>query len=119
MTYFIAICLGGPTFCFFYITSLLLLTQKEIWIQRLSPIGAVGRMALSNYLFQSIVCTTIFYSYGLGLYGQVSPALGLLLTLVIYIVQVIISNAWLKSYSFGPVEWVWRRLTYGKQGEIS
>jgi uncharacterized protein len=119
MTYFIAIFLGGPTFCFFYITSLLLLTQKEIWIQRLSPIGAVGRMALSNYLFQSIVCTTIFYSYGLGLYGQVSPALGLLLTLVIYIVQVIISNAWLKSYSFGPVEWVWRRLTYGKQGEIS
>jgi uncharacterized protein len=113
LAYFIAIFIGGPTLCFFYITSLVLLSQKEIWIQRLSPIGAVGRMALSNYLFQSIVCTTIFYSYGLGLYGQVSPALGLLLTFAIYIVQIVISNAWFKSYSFGPVEWIWRRLTYG------
>lgn len=54
----------------------------------------------------------IFYNYGLGLYGQIGPSLGLLLTLAIYAVQLVLSTLWLKSYSYGPVEWVWRRLTY-------
>lgn len=113
MGYMIGYLLGGPSLCFFYITSFILLTQKEIWVQRLASVGAVGRMALSNYLFQSLACTTIFYSYGLGLYGQVGPGLGLLLALVIYGVQLVLSTVWLKNYSYGPVEWVWRRLTYG------
>jgi uncharacterized protein len=114
MSYMLGYLLGGPALCIFYITSFLLITQRDIWIQRLAPVGAVGRMALSNYLFQSIVCTTIFYSYGLGLYGQVGPALGLLLALVIYGVQLILSPLWLKNYSYGPMEWVWRRLTYSR-----
>jgi uncharacterized protein len=114
-TYYIAYFIGGPALCFLYITSILLLMRKEQWIQRFSVIGSVGRMALSNYLFQSLVCTTIFYSYGLGLYGQVSPVFGLLLTLLIYFVQVIISHFWLKSYSYGPMEWIWRRLTYREE----
>lgn len=112
MGHMIGYLLGGPALCFFYITSFILFTQRDIWIQRLKPVEAVGRMALSNYLFQSLLCTTIFYSYGLGLYGQIGPSLGLLLTLAIYAVQLVLSTLWLKSYSYGPVEWVWRRLTY-------
>jgi len=98
----------------FLITSFVLLYQKRKWLLKLKPLAYMGRMALSNYLFQSIVCTTIFYSYGLGFYGKVGPALGLVLTIVIFTVQIFISKYWLKYFQFGPVEWVWKSLTYGK-----
>jgi uncharacterized protein len=71
-------------------------------------------MALSNYLFQSILCTTVFYSYGFGLYGKVGPALGFVLTLAIFAIQIFISKHWFQHYQFGPLEWVWKSLTYGK-----
>jgi uncharacterized protein len=70
-------------------------------------------MALSNYLFQSLVCTTLFYSYGLGLYGKVGPALGLGLTVVVFLIQIPLSRWWLARFRFGPVEWLWRSLSYG------
>jgi len=69
---------------------------------------------LSNYLFQSIICTTVFYSYGLGLYSKVGIALGLVLSIIIFTAQIFISKYWLKHFQFGPVEWVWKSLTYGK-----
>jgi len=105
---------GDTALALFLITSIVLLYQNRKWILRLKPLGYMGRMALSNYLLQSIVCTAIFYSYGLGLYGKVGPALGLVLTIVIFIAQIFISKYWLKRYQFGPVEWGWKCLTYGK-----
>jgi uncharacterized protein len=105
---------GAPGMCFFYISSFVLLWQNLAWQRRLSPLAAVGRTALSNYLFQSIVCTMIFYSYGLGLYGQVGPALGVGLAVVIYAIQIPLSRWWLGRFKFGPAEWLWRSLTYGK-----
>jgi uncharacterized membrane protein YeiB len=69
-------------------------------------LAAVGRMALSNYLFQSFICTTLFYSYGLGLYGKVGPALGMSLTLVVFLIQIILSVWWLHRFQIGPMEWV-------------
>ncbi len=71
-------------------------------------------MALTNYLLQSVVCTMIFYHYGLGYYGKVGPALGLVFTAVIYLLQIPLSALWLKHFRFGPMEWLWRSLTYGK-----
>jgi uncharacterized protein len=79
----------------------------------LQPLAAAGRMALSNYIGQSIICTFIFYSYGLGLFGQVGAFNGLLLSLVIWIVQLGLSVVWLRFFQYGPLEWVWRSLTYG------
>jgi len=106
--------LGGVGLCLFFMTSIVLLCQDKKWSLKLKPLASMGRMSLSNYLFQSIVCTTIFYSYGLGLYGKVGPALGFVLTIVILTLQIFISTYWLKRYQFGPMEWVWRCLTYGK-----
>jgi uncharacterized protein len=74
----------------------------------------VGRLALSNYLFQTLVCTTIFYSYGLGFYGKVGPAAGLALTVLIFVTQIMLSVWWIRRFRFGPAEWLWRTLTYGK-----
>ncbi|MGQ0548961.1 MAG: DUF418 domain-containing protein [Armatimonadota bacterium] len=107
-----AFLIGGPALSAAYVAGIVLLTEDEVWRRRLLPLAAPGRMALSNYLFQSLVCTTIFYSYGLGLYGQVGPALGAILTVAIYAVEVPLSNWWLRRFRFGPVEWLWRSLTY-------
>ncbi len=106
--------LGDTGLCLFFMTSIVLLYQNRKWMLKLKPLAYMGRMPLSNYLFQSIVCTTIFYSYGLGLYGKVGPALGLVLTIVIFTIQMFVSKYWFKRYQFGPIEWVWRSLTYGK-----
>jgi len=106
--------IGGPALCLFYISAIVLLVRRRAWQQRLAPLVAVGRMALSNYLFQSVVCTLIFYGYGLGIYGNLGPAITLILTIIIYRAQIGLSDWWLERYRFGPVEWVWRSLTYGK-----
>lgn len=105
---------SAPLLSFGYMSTIVLLMQKEPWRKRLTPLSNVGRMALTNYLLQTLVCTTIFYSYGLGLYGQVGPALGLLLTVIIYSLQIPFSMWWLARFRFGPMEWLWRSLTYLK-----
>jgi uncharacterized protein len=80
----------------------------------LLPFAAVGRMALTNYLMQSVLCTLFFYHYTTGLYGRMGPAVGLIPTILLYGAQVVISNWWLQRYRFGPMEWLWRGMTYGK-----
>ena len=106
---------GDMALSIFYTTSIILLSQKVKWAVFFKPFGYVGRMALSNYLLQSVIGTMIFYNYGLGLYGQIAPAFGMVLALVIFVIQIIISKWWLSRYQFGPVEWVWKGLTYGKR----
>jgi uncharacterized protein len=106
--------LGDTGLCLFFMTSIILLYRNTKWVLKLKPLADMGKMALSNYLLQSIICTTIFYSYGLGLYGKVGVALGLVLAVVIFIAQIFISKYWFKRFQFGPVEWLWKSLTYGK-----
>lgn len=77
--------------------------------------ASAGRMALSNYLAQSVIFTLLFYGYGLGLYGQLGRAEATLIAVVVYILQLFVSRWWLSRYQFGPMEWVWRTLTYGKR----
>jgi uncharacterized protein len=71
-------------------------------------------MALSNYVFQSVVCLTIFSGFGLGQYEKIGLANLIGLASLIYVVQIILSVWWLKYFRFGPLEWVWRSLTYQK-----
>jgi uncharacterized protein len=111
----VAIVLGAPALCLFYVAAICLLVQRAGWQRRLAPLAPVGRMALSNYLLQSLVATTIFYGYGLGLFGRVGPVLGLLLTVAIYAVQVPLSGWWMRRFRFGPAEWLWRSLTYARR----
>jgi uncharacterized protein len=79
----------------------------------ISVFQAVGRTALSNYLFQTLVATTIFYGWGLGLFGQVDRVGQVGLVLAIWAVQGVLSVLWLQRFEYGPVEWLWRRGTYG------
>lgn len=79
----------------------------------LGLLGPLGRMAFSNYLAQSLVFGWIFFGYGLGLFGRLSPSEAMLLGIAVYVVQVLISLCWLKQFRFGPMEWLWRTLMYG------
>ena len=97
-----------------YTAGIVLLVQREFWKKCLEPLQAVGRFALTNYLLQTLICTTIFYSYGFGLYGKVSPASAVLLVIAIYLLQVALSSLWARQFRFGPAEWLWRSITYGR-----
>ena len=77
-------------------------------------LGSVGRMALSNYLTHTILCTTIFYGWGLGLFGHLGRFQMMGIVVGVWILQLITSPIWLARYRFGPAEWMWRSLTYGK-----
>jgi len=106
---------GGSALCLFYMSEIILLTRKRRWKQRLSSLAFVGRAALSNYLLQSVICTLVFYGYGLGLYGELGPAATIFLTILIFRAQIGLSRWWLRQHRFGPAEWLWRSLAYGKR----
>ncbi|WP_042403842.1 DUF418 domain-containing protein [Geomicrobium sp. JCM 19037] len=106
--------LTGPILMLFYVSSLVLLTQKETWQRMLKPFANAGRMALTNYLMQSIVLVFVFYGFGFGLYGQVGEGVGFLIGVGLFVVQVILSTLYLKKFNQGPMEYVWRKWTYGR-----
>ncbi|NOQ25035.1 MAG: DUF418 domain-containing protein [Bacteroidales bacterium] len=97
-----------------YISAVTLLYNKNIRVNLLKPLAPVGQMALTNYLLQSIVFTWVFYGQGLGLIGQKSTVLLLLIGIVFFSIQVIVSKWWMSKFKFGPAEWLWRVLTYGE-----
>ena len=104
--------LGGPLFCFVYIIGLGLLVGEPRWRARLAPLAAVGRLSLTNYLMQSVVCTTLFYGYGFGLYGRLGTTATLLIAFAIFTMQMFVSSWWLKYFRLGPLEWFLRSFIY-------
>jgi uncharacterized protein len=106
--------LGGISLGLCYVSgiTILFIKGRSGWMVRnLSP---VGRMALTNYLSHSLITALLFHSYGLGLYGKVEVWQGILLAVVIFSLQILLSRWWLSRYRFGPLEWLWRSLTYWK-----
>ncbi|NQX75854.1 MAG: DUF418 domain-containing protein [Epibacterium sp.] len=77
-------------------------------------LAAVGRTALTNYILQSLICTFIFYGFGLGLFGYLERWQQVLVVIAIWILQLVAAPLWLSKYRFGPLEWLWRSLTYRK-----
>lgn len=78
-------------------------------------LAAVGRMALTNYLMHSIICSLIFYGHGLGMVGRIDRVGQLLIAVAIWIAQLAYSPLWLRRFQFGPVEWLLRSIAYGRR----
>ncbi|MFY0779907.1 DUF418 domain-containing protein [Peribacillus simplex] len=114
-TIFVQDYFGGPLLTIFYITAITLLAEQAGASRLFHPLSYIGRMSMSNYLFQSIVCTVIFYSYGLGLYGSVSYTTGVVFLIALFCLQILLSLLWMGLFNYGPVEYVWRFVTYGKK----
>jgi uncharacterized protein len=95
-----------------YVATIVLLMQRRSWRRLLGVIAPVGRMPLTTYLSQSLICTFLFYGWGLGWAGRVTSARCVALALSIFAVQVAGCHFWLRSFRFGPLEWLWRALVY-------
>lgn len=92
---------------------LIMLFIKSGWLSFLQKsLAAVGQMAFTNYVMHSVICNFIFLGYGLSLYGTLHRYQLYYIVFGIWIIQLIISPLWLKYFRFGPLEWVWRSLTY-------
>lgn len=104
--------LGAALMCLGYAGWLVRGMQSPAWARRLAWLAPAGRMALTNYLLQSLVCTLIFYGYGLGYFEQLSRAWQVPFVLALFCLQVLASHWWLRRFRFGPMEWLWRTLTY-------
>lgn len=109
------ISLFGPVLTAAYIAGIVLLIDRWPASTFLPPVAAVGRMALTNYLGQSLVATTLFYGYGFGLGHNVGRLGTVGIALLIFAAQVAFSVVWLRFFRHGPMEWLWRSLTYGKR----
>ncbi len=107
--------IGSILVAFGHVATVMRIVNADRWPRIIERFTAVGRMALTNYLLHSIVLTTIFYGYGLGLYGSVPRAAQMAFVAAVLGLQLWLSPIWLRHYRFGPLEWAWRSLTYWKR----
>ena len=103
----------------FYATSIAQLysKQKAIWLTDI--FRSLGRMTLTNYLMETVLYVLIFYNIGLGLLGEFSFGVIWLGSFIVYFLQGLLSTWWLTKFYYGPVEWIWRQLTYRKRFPIA
>jgi len=97
-----------------HVAVVMLIVRAGILRRLTRALAAVGQTALSNYLGTSLVCTLLFNGYGLGLFGKVRRVELLVIVLAVWTIQLIISPLWLRYFRFGPMEWLWRSLSYAK-----
>jgi uncharacterized protein len=106
--------LGSPFISLMYLSSWMLILKQQwlLWISH--RLAAVGQMALTNYLMQSMICALFFYGYGLGWYGDFERTQQLLFVLAVWVTQLLYSSLWMHYFHYGPFEYIWRALTYLK-----
>lgn len=105
----------GSVFVSFGWISLVMLVCQGGWLRWLTRrLAAVGQMALTNYLLHTVICTTLFYGHGFGLFGSVNRMGQIGIVVAIWTVQLLASPWWLTHFYYGPMEWLWRTLTYGR-----
>lgn len=95
---------------------LVMFVCRKGWLNWLtSRIAAVGRMALTSYVTHTVICAFIFFGIGFAMFGELQRYQLYYVVFGIWIFQLIVSPIWLKYYRFGPLEWLWRSLTYNKR----
>ncbi len=109
---------SGFAYALSSVASLLMCLGYLAWIvharERLRVLAPMGRMALTQYIVQSLVGTWVFYGYGLGMFESLPRLWQIPFALALFALQVLFAHAWLRHFRFGPLEWVWRAMTYGR-----
>jgi len=105
---------GGVFIAFAWIGIVMLICKTGILQALQRVLAAVGRMALTNYLMQTVICTSLFYGHGLGWFNTFERVELLIVVFSVWVFQMMFSVLWLKKFRFGPFEWLWRSLTYFK-----
>ena len=98
----------------FFISGLTMLMYRSSWQKIFYPMAAVGKMALTSYIAQTVFGLLLFYGVGFGLYGKTSPGTNYIIAIGFFVLQVFFSRWYLKHFYFGPLEWLWRSGTYLK-----
>jgi uncharacterized protein len=107
--------LGQYVLCAGYLGTIVTLVNSARWHRLVLWMAPLGRMALTNYLMHSLILSTLFYGYGFGQFGRISRGPQMLLVVAIIALQLSASRWWLRRFQYGPMEWVWRCLTYGQR----
>jgi len=103
--------LGALPMSLGYMAVLVLLLQSPAWARLLGWLAPAGRMALTHYLSQTVICSLVFYGYGLGQWGM-SRGWQMVFVVAVFALQVLLSRWWLARFRYGPLEWIWRSATY-------
>jgi uncharacterized protein len=103
---------GSTALALGYAAGVVLLARSRRFPRLVEPLAPLGRLALTAYLTQTLVFTTIFYGYGLGQAFRLGPLAVTAIAVVIFAAQVVACTWWVRRFRFGPVEWLWRALTY-------
>ena len=98
-----------------WIGAIMLMCTSQSVPRLRTALAALGRTAFSNYILQTLICTTLFYGNGFGLFGAVSRVQQILIVVAIWIVQLLVAQWWLRHFAYGLLEWVWRSLTYWRR----
>jgi uncharacterized protein len=98
-----------------WIGAIMLATTSKSLAWLTTALAALGRMAFSNYIMQTLICSVLFYGNGFGLFGAVSRVEQILIVAAIWTVQIVTSQLWLRHFNYGPLEWLWRSLTYWRR----
>ena len=106
---------GSILMAYSYMSLLIVFCRSSGLIKLKGLLANVGKMALTNYLSHTLICGFIFYGWGLGFYGSFERSEMLLVVLGVWAFQVFFSNFWMARFQFGPFEWLWRSMTYGKR----
>jgi uncharacterized membrane protein YeiB len=105
---------GQFILCAGYIGMFVKLANKAWFMKSFSWLAPLGKMALTNYISHSIILTSIFYGYAGGMFGQIARGQQMLIVVAVIFAQVVFCTLWLKFFRFGPLEWLWRSITYMK-----
>jgi len=111
--------LANVFFAMGYGAAVLLLVQLPVTGRALRVFAPLGRMAFTNYIMQSLVFGFIFFGYGLGQFGRLGAAQALAIGVTLFVGQMVFSACWLRRYRYGPLEWLWRTLMYGRLQPIN
>ena len=103
---------GGPFVAAAWIGLVMLICKRGVLPHIRTALASVGRMALTNYIGQSVICSLLFYGHGFGWFGQFERVELLYVVAAIWAFQIVFSMLWLSRFRFGPLEWAWRCATY-------